>query len=419
MSHPDALQSFGPICTMSFVNSFLNEQSQRLSSRRILQVFNRYLNPGGEEKSVARIAAHLEQRGHSVTRFWRASEEWMGPNAPPRWQQLFLTWNNPSVLAELRVTHETARSDVWIIHNVLPVISLGVYRLARELNVPLVHWLHNYRPISPSGLLRAGNTVLQPDDPFLVTKEVLAGSWRGRLLTAWLALGYARVRARRDFENVKAWVAISEEMRLLFERAGFPKDRLHTLTHSWDIQPLLDTPTDQGYFLFLGRMVEEKGVRFLMELWSQPQLASIKLVMAGEGPLVDELRRTAPPNVCWHGYVNGDEKRLLIRNARAVLFPCLWNEPLGIVVYEAFEQARPVIGSDVGGLKDLIRDGETGRRLEPAQLASWTETIQRFAREPAMAAAMGSKGLEWLNHYASPTAWGARFDRILEDVLTR
>lgn len=391
--------------------------SQPRSPRRILQVFNRYLMPGGEENSVARIATHLEQSGHQVTRFWRASDEWTRPGAPPQWQQLFLTLNNSTVLAELRAAHETAQAEVWILHNVLPVISLGVYGLACELNVPIIQWLHNYRPISPSGLLRAGSETLQPDDPWLVAKEVIAGSWRGPFLTAWLALGYHQIKSRGDLNAVKAWIAISEEMRGTFERAGLPTDKLHALIHSWDIQPPLRTGADDGYFLFLGRMVEEKGVRFLMDLWRQPEFQNLELVMAGQGPLADELREQSPPNVRWTGFVRGDDKRKLVAGARAILFPCLWSEPLGTVVYEAFEQGRPVIGSDLGGLKDLISDGATGRLLPPGDVNAWTTAIQQLAHEPELSQSMGRRGLEWLNENVSPSAWAAQFDKILEQAL--
>lgn len=169
---------------------------------RVLQVFNRYLQPGGEADAVAHISEQLRRAGMEVSDFWRASEEWQRPDAPPRWQQPFLTLHNPAVLRELRARHERFRPDVWVLHNVIPVISLGVYQLARELGVPVVQWLHNYRPISPSGLMRANGRALQPDDPWLAGREILAGTWRGPLLTAWLALGYAQLKSRGDFAAV-------------------------------------------------------------------------------------------------------------------------------------------------------------------------------------------------------------------------
>ena len=384
---------------------------------RLLQVFNRYLMPGGEENSVARIAGHLELAGHEVTRYWRASAEWMFPDAPSKLRQLFLTWNNPTALAQLREIHEKIQPDAWVFHNVVPVISLGAYRMALELGVPVIHWLHNYRPVSPSGALRARNRTLEPDDPFLVWKEIWSGSWRGRFLTAWLALGYKKTKLRGDFDAVKAWIAVSDDMKRTFEGAGFSSSKVHVLRHSWDISPPVSNEPDGGYFLFLGRMVEEKGVKFLVEMWERPEFRNVPLVMAGQGPLADFYRSRTSGNIRWIGFVRGAEKRRLVAGCRAVLFPCLWTEPLSTVVYEAYEQGRPVLASNLGGLKDLITDGQTGRLLKPGDTGVWTQVLQQFIRDPEMSRIMGARGLHWLNEHVSPAAWNRQFDEIMAKTL--
>ena len=331
------------------MNSPIQSASRPL---RILQVFNRYLQPGGEEKSVARIASDLESGGHTVARFWRESAEWQQPGAPPKWKQPFLLWRNPPVLAELRRLHESFRADLWLLHNVIPVVSLDIYRLAGELRTPIIQWLHNYRPFSPSGTLFAGRTLLKPDDPRIVWKETLHGSWNGRILTAWLAMGYARLKRRGDFNSVRAWVAVSEQMKQIFAQARWFPERLHALLHSWHAQPAPADAWDEGYFLFLGRMVETKGVRFLIDLWRHPDLRDVQLVMAGDGPLASELHAQSPPNVRWVGHVEGEVKQKLKAGCRAILFPSIWPEPLSTVAYEAYEVNKPMLASNLGGMPD-------------------------------------------------------------------
>jgi glycosyltransferase involved in cell wall biosynthesis len=387
--------------------------------RRFIQIFCRYLMPGGEENSVARIASHLELAGHQVVRFWRASEEWHGPKGPAIWKQLPLLWKNSEVLAELQELHDRVQPDAWIFHNLLPVVSLAAYRLASKLNVPVVHWLHNYRPLSPSGTMRAGGQTLRPEDRWLAWKEARYGTWHGRLATAALALAYRHIRRRGDFESVKAWVAVSEEMKQIFSRARFAPNRLFRLHHSWDIRPPLDLNRDQGYFLVLSRMVEEKGIRFIVELWKLPEFSNLQLVMAGEGPLAEEYRRLTLPNVRWVGFVRGDEKRQLLAGCRALLFPCLWAEPLTTVVYEAYEQGKPVLASALGGLKELVIDHKTGRLLAPGNVREWTETILEHFRNPGLSRQMGLQGLAWLQHEVSPAAWNRQFDQILEQALPK
>ncbi|HXG49717.1 MAG TPA: glycosyltransferase family 4 protein [Methylomirabilota bacterium] len=381
---------------------------------RIIQVFNRYLMPGGEEKSVARIAADLAAAGHTVSRFWRESAEWKGPQAPPRWRQPLLLWRNDAVLDELRRLHESTGARLWLLHNVIPVVSLGIYRLARELGVPIVQWLHNYRPFSPSGTLTAGARALAPDDPWIALRESLAGSWNGRALTAWLSGCYWLVRRRGDFESVRAWVAVSEEMRQIFRQAGWYPDRLHAIPHSWHLRGPMPESADEGHFLFLGRMVETKGVRFLVRLWERPELRQATLVMAGQGPLADELRTKTPPNVRWVGHVEGEMKLKLLAGCRAILFPCLWAEPLSTVAYEGYEQARPILASNLGGMKEVVLDRVTGRLLPPGDEAAWIEALLQL--DAATAREWGQRGRRWLEETVSPAVWNRRFDEVVRHL---
>jgi glycosyltransferase involved in cell wall biosynthesis len=379
-----------------------------------IQVFNRYLLPGGEENSVARIADHLERGGHQVTHFWRASAEWPEAGVRAKFKQLFLMFNNRGVLNELRALHTQTKPHAWILHNVIPVVSLGVYRLARELRVPIIQWLHNYRPLSLGGALRAANQELQPDDPWLAAKEILAGTWRNSFLTGWLWLGYAMARRRNDFSAVQAWIAVSQAMKDIFVRGGWPADRLHVLHHSWDITKNKPGESDSGHFLFLGRMIETKGVRFLVDLWREPALQSIPLVMAGQGPLADELRNFSPPNIRWVGLVEGEQKKALLGACRAVVFPALWAEPLSTVAYEAYDMGKPILSSNVGGMKEIILDQQTGHLLPPASPKPWQDAILRCAHDPAYARRLGLNGRQWLEKNVSPMFWNQRFDAILD-----
>jgi glycosyltransferase involved in cell wall biosynthesis len=396
-----------------------NEQPREgYESRRplkILQVFTDYLNPGGEAKSVARIAEDLESAGHKVNRFWRSSKEWQSPGAPKKWKQPFLLWKNSAVLNELRQVQDAHRADVWILHNVVPVISLGVYGFARQLGVPIFQWLHNYRPISPSGSLMAGARLLEPDDPFLAFKEILHGSWRGPVMTAWLAAAYKLLKIKGDFSSVRAWIAVSDQMRSIFSRAGWPSERLFTLRHSWHLSSDQVSEQDEGHFLFLGRMVESKGVRFLVELWSNPALRNVRLVMAGQGPLAEELRDVSPPNVVWTGHIEGEAKRQWLATCRAVVFPAIWPEPLSTVAYEAYQLGKPVLASDLGGMKENVFENQTGRLLRPADASEWLNAIVSLDAEKARE--LGRKGREWLECQVNPQVWNRQFDHIVQAAL--
>jgi glycosyltransferase involved in cell wall biosynthesis len=379
-------------------------------SMKIIQVFNQYLNAGGEENSVNRIARHLEVGGHEVKRFWRSSNEWTSRNAPPKWMQASLIGNNQVVLGELKELHETFCPDVWILHNVLPVISVGIYSLATKLDVPIVQWLHNYRPISVSGV--------NPSASYKINylKECLSGEWRGsRLQTSILAFHYLKAIYNKDFDSVKAWVTVSDMMHEEFAKRSWFPEKISTLHHSWDIRSVLPRKEEDSYFLFLGRIIEEKGIRFLVTLFGLPSMRSHQLYVAGRGELEQELRLTSSSNVKWLGFVTGEEKRQVIRDSLAVVFPSLWKEPLSTVAYEAYEQKRCVISSDQGGMPEIVFNGSTGLVLPAGDLPAWTHGIQEISKNELEA--YGRNGRSWLVENVSPEEWNNQFRKIVQDRL--
>ena len=384
----------------------------------IIQVFNDYLQPGGEVKSVARIALDLERGGHRVHRFWRESREWKGAQAPGRWRQPFLLWNNARVLEDLGRLQEKVGADLWLLHNVIPVVSLGIYEMASRRGVPIFQWLHNFRPISPSGTLQAGPVALSPRDPRIYWKETVAGSWNGRLMTGLLSFYYWRLQRRGSFNSVKAWVAVGEEVRSIFEQAGWEPTRLFALRHSWHLTRAALPTEDRGYFLFLGRLTEVKGIRFLIELWKDPAFSKTRLVVAGDGPLREELQRESPSNVEWAGHVEGEAKAALVENCRAILFPSLWPEPLSTVAYEAYEHFKPILSSGVGGMKEVITDRVTGRLLPPGQVQAWREAVMELLHQPDQAICWGRNGRQWLEREVSSEKWNEGFDKIVASALS-
>jgi glycosyltransferase involved in cell wall biosynthesis len=87
---------------------------------------------------------------------------------------------------------------------------------------------------------------------------------------------------------------------------------------------------------------------------------------------------------------------------------------LGIVVYEGYERGKPILASDVGGLKELVLDGETGRLLEPGDRAAWLEAVCRLGASQAHR--WGIRGRRWLEENAQAAVWNRQFDAIIERV---
>lgn len=129
--------------------------------------------------------------------------------------------------------------------------------------------------------------------------------------------------------------------------------------------------------LYFGRLVSEKGIWVLLKALQQ-QTSGRELWMAGEGPLRAEIEEFLPRmhagrTVRLLGYVPQAELRDVLLQASAVVVPSIWQEPLGLVVLEALACGLPVIATSVGGIPEMIIDGEHGflvRENDPAALAA-------------------------------------------------
>lgn len=136
------------------------------------------------------------------------------------------------------------------------------------------------------------------------------------------------------------------------------------------------------HFLYLGRMVAYKRPDLVMEAFrGMPE----RLLMVGEGPMLDGLRAAAPPNVSMVGAVDDGALRGLLRSAKALIFPA--HEDFGIVMAEALACGTPVIALAAGGALDIVEPGETGWLIERQDVGLLRRAIAEASQaEPDTAA---------------------------------
>jgi len=391
---------------------------------RVLQVFNQYLNPGGEEIWVDSIPELAGER-IKVEELRFRSSEWTGDDAPSKLRQARLIGDNPGSRERLREAVGRFRPDILLYHNLIPVASLGLYDEARRLRVPVVQYLHNFRPFSPSGTLWTNGRIdgaAMRGNPW---PEIRVGAWNGsRVKTAVIAWHLARLRRSGALDAVRIWIAVSDFMREKFIGAGLPAEQVATLRHCWVPSPQTPEAEEGDFYLFLGRLYENKGVRTLLDAWGLledrigPRCP--RLVIAGKGPMEEDVQAAAErsDHIEFASFVDGEEKQGLLAGCRALLAPSIWWEPLGLIVHEAYDHRRPVIASGSGGLAETVRDGETGllhKPGDPASLAGAVERMEGLAEDER--ARMGMAGRKWLVGEASPGQWREAFQGILENAL--
>ena len=389
----------------------------------LLQIFNRYLAPGGEELAVREYARILGADGRFEECLFE-SAEWTGAGAPPAWKQAAWTFYNPDAVRRLRENQARIHARAWIVHNILPVGSTGIYTEALRQRIPLIQVINNFRPFSVAGYLWVGRQMDATCWPRNYLREIAHGTWRNsRLKTAFLACVLSSMHLRNQFRAVKSWIGISDYMRRQFIAAGVAKEDVYRLYYPWDLKNREAIFPEGDYYLFLGRLMEAKGIKVLAAAWDllagQMGSQAPRLVIVGEGPLADWVKAAQARNarIEFRGYVKGEEKSRLISGCRAIVQPAIWAEPLSLVIYEAYDYGKPVLVAASGGMPELVSPG-TGLVHTPGvaeELAAQVRQMEGLSG-PARQA-MGQAGRRWLLENTNTAVWKKQFYAIVDHAL--
>lgn len=147
----------------------------------------------------------------------------------------------------------------------------------------------------------------------------------------------------------------------------------HVIYPPVDTSPGINTPYSQGdYYLVLSRLVPYKRIDVAVEAFNE---LGKPLVIAGDGPEMDKLRKMAKPNIRFMGRVSEEEKYELYRGCKAFLFP--GEEDFGITPVEAQSFGKPVIALGRGGALETVIDGQTGVHYSEGNAKGLIEAVKR------------------------------------------
>jgi glycosyltransferase involved in cell wall biosynthesis len=188
-----------------------------------------------------------------------------------------------------------------------------------------------------------------------------------------------------------------------------------------------DRPADPGlmsqlpdgeFMLFVGAFGHYKGVDVLLDAYRKLERPS-PLVLIGYETTEYPVRTTdVPARVRILKNWDHDAVMAAWRRAMIGLVPSVWEEPFGIVALESLATGTPVIASRIGGLTDIVQDGETGYLVAPGDVDALAGAMRRLIDEPALRRRMGELGRERVARFREQAVI-PRFERMYADVLAR
>jgi glycosyltransferase involved in cell wall biosynthesis len=329
---------------------------------KVLMVHNRYQQRGGEDAVVDAEACLLASRGVEVRRFDADNDAIQGLKAKIQVSTMQFA-GSVQIQKHIADTLNQFCPDVVHVHNWFPTVSASIFRQCAAASIPVVHTIHNYRLLCVGAtLFRDGHVCEDCIGSTLRTPGIMHKCYRGSALgSAAATLGMlAHWTVGTWHESVDRFIALTEFSRRKLIEGGLPEEKIVVKPNFVEPKPEPGAG-DGNYFLYAGRLTEEKGLRTLLECWkSGPELAPLWIV--GDGPLRNEVQNAAAiiGNVHWLGMKTSEEVVFLMKNAKATLCPSLWYEGMPRVVIESFAAGTPVVASNIGGYPEMVVDGESG-----------------------------------------------------------
>ena len=384
---------------------------------RILHIFSRYGDVGGEEVCFRAITEELRAVADVTPFVYSTAELFQSPHGALTKMRYML--RNRDVEEKLRECLRRDRYDAWIIHNTFPAMSPCVYGLALKQSVPVIHYLHNYRAAStgystgtapPASPVKTATTfpasctpagaAARPIPPWRPLRCIKRAAWAPGTAfppTSPSAAASGSSSSKPEYRRTKS--------------GSFP-------TSSGKKPPPPDHPRRD--VLYAGRLTQEKGVLPLVQAWERLAPPGRTLYLMGDGPLRGELERYVAfrrlESIRLTGFIPHEEQGAVRAACGLAVAPSLWEETFGMVVLESWLHGTPVIVTPRGGLPELISHGRNGWIAREPSADALAETLRTALEEEERWPSMGAHGQQLLSSTYSPAAWLQSMGSLLEEL---
>jgi glycosyltransferase involved in cell wall biosynthesis len=339
-----------------------------------------------ESSSIARVVCALA-RGLSPTRY--------------RIHAWFLAGNGPLVGVLERAGVQTGVLDWWRGARD-PVGAWKFWRRLRRLRIDIVH-IH-FGGKSVRGLARAATgakIVMHLHSRILEPQGPSPASFSARGADAVVAVSQAVARCVGD-----------GHARVIYAGIDPPSTGFSAPPHGADSEIILGTA---------GRLIALKGIEYLLRAAAalQPEFPGLRVEIAGAGPQRKKLEDTAAQlglagRVEFLGWV--DDINLILPRWDVFVMPSL-EEGFPIAALDAMAAGLPVIASSIGGIPELVMDGETGWLVPPADVETLVSRLRLLLRNPEQRRSMGAAAQARVRDHFSAAQMMENFAQLYEELL--
>ena len=386
----------------------------------LLNINNYHYRRGGAEVMFLEQSRLFEKIGWQVVPFCMHHPK----NDPSRWSGYFVDeiefgfeyspWEKAVRAArviysrqaqrQLQLLLDKVKIDIAHVHNVYHHISPAILGVLKSRAIPVVLTAHDLKLACPAYQMIAYDGVCERCRGgklrYALWNKCLKGSIS---LSAVVYVESTVHRVLGSFaRNVDRFVSPSRFYIEKFGEWGFDRKSFVYIPNY--IEPARFEPSDNPgrAFVYFGRLSREKGLPTLLKAAAK---AAVPLWIIGTGPEEGTLRGLSDElcsEVAFFGYLTGRALHERVRLARASVLPSEWYENAPRSVLESYALGKPSIGARIGGITELIREGETGFSFESGNVEELAGVLCKVAAMPdAQVRLLGLAGRRWVEDNVS------------------
>jgi glycosyltransferase involved in cell wall biosynthesis len=297
------------------------------------------------------------------------------------------------------------------VHNIYHHLSPSILSLLRDRGIPVVMTVHDLKLGCSVYTMMRGNKPCESCRGGKVHNVLLNRCIKGSAaLSAVVMVEAALHRMLRTYESgIARFVVPSRFVLDTLVRWGWPREAFVHIPNFVDTERFRPGNGIGRRFVYCGRLDALKGVETLVRAAA---LARQPVTIVGRGPQEGRLRELAVElraDVSFAGHLAKDALIEVLQSARAIVVPSEVNENAPLSLLEAYATARPVIGSNIAGIPELIREGETGMLFPTGDAPALAAVLERFAQLPGSHLAdMGDAGRRWVEQDFNPSVYRDR-----------
>lgn len=368
---------------------------------KIVLAHNHYSVLGGAEVFYHEVGRVLEENGHEVAYFSVAE-----PELDNQWSPYFppaTDYKNGNIVSKITgfssliYSSEAKKSfgkllddfkpDLIHVFAIYVGLTPSILDAAKKRSVPVAMSCNDYKHICPNYKLFRNGNICQDCKGGKFYKATINKCCHNSAAYSLASTVEAYTHDMLDIykKNVSLFLFASEFMANKTEEFwGEDKFNWGVLRNPFNIDSHVLNGDTEEYFLYFGRLIDEKGVDILLEAAKLAPQIPIKII--GEGPQEGALRSFAKT----HGLVNveflgpqwGDGLNSILKNARSVVVPSLWHENYPYVILQSFAAGKTVIGTNRGGIPEMLQNEKFGWLYDAENSAQLAELLISVSNLP-------------------------------------